>query len=68
MIVYTTKAGDVLDEIVFGYYRATGGFLEAVYEANRHLADLPEILPADIKITLPDVARQQEKQEITLWD
>ena len=67
-MIYTTVKGDVLDEIVYRYYGATMGYLAAVYEANRHLADLGDILDADIKITLPNVNRKEERKEISLWD
>jgi phage tail protein X len=56
---YTTKAGDVVDEIAF-----------IVYDANPGLADLGPILPAGIVITLPDAppVSATASQSLSLWD
>ena len=68
MFIYTTIYGDTVDEIVHRFYGETVGFIEEVYRVNRHLADLPEILSEDIKIVLPDISRETEEKELTLWD
>ena len=68
MKVYKTSRGDVLDEIVFRHYGATGGYLEAVYEANRHLSDYPDKFPEDLEISLPDIKVTKTTREVSLWD
>ena len=69
MIVYTTKDGDVVDDICFKYY---GNFLDAVelvYESNKHLAYFPPILPSGIDIVLPEYsAPVYTGNVLTIWD
>ena len=67
-MIYKTKDGDVLDEIVFRYYGKTAGFVERVLEMNRHLSDLGSVYRADVAIVLPDLGREEEKKEVTVWD
>ena len=67
MISYTTKDGDVLDEICWKYYGSTSGTVEKVLEANRHLAELGSIFAAGIKIILPDLAQEEETESVKLW-
>lgn len=67
MITYLTKDGDVLDAICFKYYGSTSGTLEKVLEANRHLADLPAVFSAGVKIILPDLTIKEEPEGIKLW-
>lgn len=67
---YTTKDGDVLDEIVFKVYGRTSGVVEKVLEANRGLADLGPVLPVGIVISLPEISEPTEQLEklIRLWE
>ncbi len=67
MITYTTKDGDVLDLICWKYYGSASGNLEKVLEANRHLADLPAVFSAGVKIILPDLTTKEEPEGIKLW-
>jgi phage tail protein X len=71
MIAYTTKDGDVLDSICWKYYGSTSSFsmgtVEKVLEANRHLANLPAIFAAGVKIILPDLTPEEETESIKLW-
>lgn len=54
-VVYSTKQGDVLDDVVNRYYGDTlNGIVELVLEANTGLADYGPSLPAGVEITLPD--------------
>lgn len=55
MTLYTSKQGDMVDEICQAYYGRTSGAVEAVYEANNGLADLGPVLEAGVSIVLPDV-------------
>ena len=57
MSTYTTKAGDMLDDIAFRFYGSTlSNQVEAVLEANRAL-DLGQFvtLPAGLAIELPEL-------------
>ncbi len=72
MITYTTKDGDVLDSICWEYYGRTDsslspGTVEKVLEANHHLANLPAIFAAGVKIILPDLTPKEETESIKLW-
>ena len=67
MIIYTTKDGDVLDSICWKYYGINSRTLEKVLEANRHLANLPAVFNAGIKIILPDLEIKEEPEGIKLW-
>jgi phage tail protein X len=66
--IYTTRTGDVLDEIVWRYYeRQDNGLVETVLEANRGLADYGPRLPAGIEITMPDAPAPQPTQRLQLF-
>lgn len=67
MITYTTKDGDVLDLICWKYYGSTSGTVEKVLEANRHLANLPAIFAAGVKIILPDLTPEEDSESVKLW-
>ena len=67
MITYITKDGDVLDAVCQKYYGSTSGMVEKVLEANRHLAELPAIFVAGIKIILPDLTLAEETESVQLW-
>ncbi|NBV06785.1 MAG: phage tail protein [Proteobacteria bacterium] len=67
MITYTTKDGDVLDSICWKYYGSTSGTVEKVLEANRHLANLPAIFAAGVKIILPDLTPEEDSESVKLW-
>ena len=66
-IIYTTKDGDVLDQICQEYYGATSGVVEQVLEANRHVELEPDTLNAGTKITLPEITTNQETETVKLW-
>lgn len=72
MLTYRTKAGDVVDDIVFrhyGYAAANPDTLRAVFEANFGLADQPPVLPAGVTINLPDIEQPAQTQDLVgLWD
>lgn len=68
-VEYVTRDGDVLDAVVYAAYGQTGGgVVEAVLLANPSLVDAPAILPAGVRITLPDIALPDtDTTAITLW-
>lgn len=56
---YVTRDGDTVDYIAWKLYGGQPGSAEALYEANRGLADEGLVLPAGITIfapTLPEAA------------
>lgn len=64
---YTTKDGDMLDDICWRHYgRSDAG--PAVLEANRGLADLGPVYAAGIVILLPDLPETSTTATIKLWD
>lgn len=69
MTTYTTRDNDLLDEVCRAFYGREAGAVEAVLEANPGLADLGPVLPANTKVTLPDLPRPLETIEtLKLWD
>lgn len=55
MIIYNTKDGDVLDDICYRFYGHLDGTVEKVLEANDFLGFQPPVLPAGLKIQLPEI-------------
>lgn len=67
--IYTTKDGDMVDEICWRHYGNSKGYTEAVLEANYRLEDQPLQLPAGLRITLPEVSVTTENAAVVrLWD
>jgi phage tail protein X len=65
---YTTRDGDILDEVVWRYYgRQDAGIVEAVLEANRGLADYGPTLPPGLAITFPAAPDPQPAQRLQLF-
>jgi len=60
--------GDTVDRICYRYYGYTAGVTEAVLKANPGLAELGPVLPMGTKVMLPEVAEQQTKTTVQLWD
>lgn len=66
---YITREGDTMDFIAWKHYGATTNrVVEKVLDANRGLADLGPILPAGLRIELPDVETPAKSQGVRLWD
>lgn len=63
--IYTTKVGELLDEIVFLHYGSHAP-LKMVLEANKGIARYGATLPRGINITLPPEP-VSKKQYISLW-
>lgn len=66
VVEYTTKDGDVIDQICWQHYGRTAGLVEQVLEANPHLAEYPIILDAGVVIKLP-VLEPVQQQVLTKW-
>lgn len=70
MQTYLTRAGDVLDDIVWRYYGAqNAAMLRAVYAANPDIAKAGDVLPAGLSVVLPDIAQPTaESVGVALWE
>jgi len=66
-IIYTTRDGDVLDQICQNYYGSTAKIVEQVLEANLHLSNLDAVFEAGVKITLPEITIKKESEIVKLW-
>lgn len=67
MITYTTKDGDVLDDICYIYYGHLTGTVEKVMQVNCRLSQYGPILPAGIKIVLPEIKIKSSKDIVRMW-
>ncbi len=67
MTTYISKDGETLDFICFVHYGRTAGVVEKVLCANRHLADYGAVLPAGVRINLPQIDEPKSNQKIKLW-
>ena len=67
-LVYTTRDGDVLDEICLARYGTTA-VVERVLEANFGLADEGAVLDAGVRVVLPDLTVAEVTPTVVrLWD
>ena len=65
---YLTGEGDTVDFICWKFYGQQSGAVELVLEANRDLADRGPLLPAGLRLVLPDLPRPAtEVQPLRLW-
>lgn len=67
MRVVVSHEGETLDALL---WRATGriDILAAVLDANPHLARLPILLPAGVRIAIPDPPKTPTRKVVRLWD
>jgi len=66
---YVTSDGDQVDAIAAAYYGSTSNLVvEQVLEANPGLSDYGPVLPAGLRMTLPDIASPAQQQGVRLWD
>lgn len=65
----TTKAGDMIDLIAYQNYGYRPGSIEAILEANPGLCEHPPILPAGLRLTIPELPAETGRvSPIRLWD
>lgn len=69
MAAWITADGDMLDAVCERFYGPRPGAAEAVLAANPGLADRGPVLPAGVRIELPELAeRPRESGATRLWD
>lgn len=56
----------MLDEICFRYYGTEKGTVEKVLALNKHVAELPLLLPEGVEIELPSL--EAKTKEMKLWE
>ena len=54
-VEYTTSEGDMVDLICLNHYGTSSTTMEAVYAKNKGLVDYGPVLPAGVKIFLPEL-------------
>jgi phage tail protein X len=66
--VAVSKTDDMIDYIVWRAYKKQSGYIEAVLDSpsNYRLSNQPELLPAGVRIVLPDMTIVDPP--ITLWE
>lgn len=64
---YLTQDGDMVDQIAFERFGKSSGSTEAIYAANKGLADLGPKLPAGMTIVIPIPVVQDRQQSTRLW-
>lgn len=69
-VSYTTKSGDMLDEICFDHYGFSPYAVEQVleYAKNYRLSDYPELLPAGVTVYLPQITAPNKEAPRRIWD
>ena len=69
MTTYTSRDGDVVDDVCRRHYGREAGAVEAVLKENPGLAEKGPVLPAGVEIHLPDLPRPLETiSTVKLWD
>jgi phage tail protein X len=68
MLYSVRSEGEMLDMICVKHYGETANYLESVLAANPSLARLPEILPLNTVIFLPEIKQPNVKKSKSLWD
>ncbi len=65
--IYVSQEGDMVDHIGFKYYGTHAGTAEAIYAANRELAEYGPVLPIGVSILLPKMPVPTNDHQIELW-
>lgn len=69
MATWVTAEGDMLDAICRLHYGPRPGAAEAVLEANPGLADRGPVLPAGVRIELPELDEEPAGSgTVRLWE
>ena len=65
---YHSKDGDTADSIAWAVYgRQDGGLVETILEANAGLADRGPVLPAGLRLVIPDAPEPAATATVRLW-
>lgn len=64
---YTTRDGDVLDDICWRFYGNADNLI-AVFEANPGLSELGDHYEAGVEIKLPAIQPEPTPYTASLWD
>lgn len=67
MTEYISCDSDMLDAICWRQY-GRENVVSVVLESNPHLAGLPPVLTAGIRILLPDIPEPHNTPTLRLWD
>lgn len=68
VVFYRSKEGDTIDLIVWRYYgRQDAALVALVLDANPGAADLGPVLPAGIRIALPEAPEPAAERGVRLW-
>lgn len=67
MTEYISCDGDMLDAVCWRQY-GREDVVPVVLESNPHLAGLPPVLTAGIRILLPDISEPHSTTTLRLWD
>ena len=57
-----------IDDICYIYYGHLTGTVEKVMQANYRLSQYGPILPAGIKIVLPEIKTKSSKDIVRMWE
>lgn len=69
MAAYVTSDGDMLDAVCRHHYGPRAGTVEAVLQANPGLAGRGPVLPAGVRIELPDLGEAPPSSgAVRLWE
>ncbi|ATI41962.1 phage tail protein [Pacificitalea manganoxidans] len=69
VLFYRSKNGDTVDRIVWAHYgRQPAALIDAVLKANPGLAGQGALLPAGLRIALPEFAEDPDTASVRLWD
>ena len=69
MAAWVTAEGDMLDAICRLHYGPRPGAAEVVLEANPGLADRGPVLPAGVRIELPELPEEPpDSGTVRLWE
>ena len=66
MTDYVSRDGDMLDAVCYQFYGDESAVVN-VLDKNPGLVNYPAILPAGIRISLPDITIA-DSPSVTLWD
>lgn len=65
---YITRQNDELDYICWRYYGFTARSVETVLLANPNLAEFLPLLPAGLRIKLPELSAPSTTTVLRIWD